>query len=80
MESKSWYKSKACWSGIITVVLSMYLQLQAHLAFGCGGSELPFDLDGYPCVRIPDIPPSLIAIFGVSGFYGRVVAKSKITK
>lgn len=63
MDSKSWYKSKTIWAGIITAVVGAAQTI--CLQFG-------FDLLANPYAS------TVLAILGVLGVYGRVASNTTI--
>jgi hypothetical protein len=63
MGTKSWWKSKAVWSGIITVVIGTMQAIDANF--------------GTHIVDI-QIVGAIITLAGAFGVYGRVAAKDKI--
>lgn len=68
MENKKpWWQSKAVIAGLVTVLLGTYEAVKTHLAPQFGWT-------------IPEIPSIVYTILGAIGIYGRVVAKTEITK
>lgn len=65
METKKWYQSKTIWSGIITILITVYNTIQPLLAQYFG-------------IKLPVIPDWVYTILGALGIYGRVVANKKI--
>lgn len=64
METKVWYKSRAIWAGILTLVFGVYSLIRPIFA-----DILP-DISNYL--------PAIILILGSIGIYGRVDASGKI--
>jgi len=65
METKKWYKSKAIWAGIITVVVTAY------------NAAIP-EVAAQFQVVLPDIPAYVYALLGILGVYGRKSATTEI--
>lgn len=68
---KAWYKSKTIWSDVATVLVTLYVTVQAVLVSHYG-------------VHLPEIPAWLLTVLGttlgVTGIAGRVTATETITK
>ncbi len=67
MDTKKWYKSKGVWAGVVSVLLGVYMGVDAQIAPQAG-----FDL--------PDIPEWVYVFLGALGVYGRAKADTVITK
>lgn len=65
--SKKWYKSKALWTGVITVLLGLYTGIDEYVAPQAG-----FDL--------PTIPEFVFVLLGAMGIYTRATATKTLTK
>ena len=71
MNSKSWYKSKTIWSGIIAVLIVVYNGVQVAMASQCG-------IEGSFCINIPVIPEFVFGILAALGIYSRKIARTEI--
>ena len=67
METKSWYKSKGVITGIVTLVIGLYIAVDTQI-----GPVAGFDL--------PNIPEWIFTILGAMGIYSRVTATALVTK
>lgn len=63
MDSKSWYKSKTVWAGIITALVGAAQTI---------GLQFGFDLLANP------IASTVLSILGILGIYGRTTATTAI--
>jgi hypothetical protein len=71
MKSKSWYKSRTIWAGIITVLIVSYNSTALALSAQCG-------VEGSFCVTLPAIPEFIYGILGALGIYSRTIATTEI--
>lgn len=67
MDTKKWYKSKGVVTGIVTLVIGLYISVDTQI-----GPLAGFDL--------PNIPEWVFTFLGAMGIYSRVVANTEITK
>ncbi|MFN3551407.1 MAG: hypothetical protein ACK4WJ_06340 [Endomicrobiia bacterium] len=65
MDKKHWWQSKTIWSGIITILITVYNTIRPLLSENFG-------------INLPEIPSVVYTILGALGIYGRVVANQKI--
>jgi len=65
---KPWYKSKAVWAGLITILVTVY---DNALVPACA-EHLNY--------LLPDIPTWIYTLLGSLGIYGRYKADSRIGK
>lgn len=65
MDKKEWYKSKTIWSGIITILITVY------------NAGRPLVIEHFN-VNLPEIPEWVYTVLGAMGIYGRVTANKKI--
>ena len=63
--TKKWWQSKTIWSGIITIVITVYNTVRPLLLENFG-------------VNLPEIPSWIYTILGAIGIYGRVTANKGI--
>lgn len=62
MQRKPWYKSLTIWSGIITVLISAYIEIDVQVFADA----------------LPNIPPAILGGLAGLGIYGRRRATTEI--
>ena len=63
--AKKWYTSKTIWAGVITILVTMYIGLDAGLNESFGKD-------------LPNIPVWIFTALGAMGLYGRTKANTRI--
>lgn len=65
IDKKEWWKSKTIWSGIVTIIITVY------------NTTRPILIENFN-VNLPEIPDWVYTFLGAIGIYGRITAKTEI--